>query len=596
MAVSLPSPTTVRVGLALSGGGFRASLFHLGVLARLAELDRLRELQVISTVSGGSIIGALYYLHVRRLLQSKHDDSISRDDYIDLVNRMWREFTEAIGHNLRMQTFGDWKKTLRTLYDRQYSRSDRMAELYDGYLYAGPAGATPSDGLVQLPALTIEPFGERGFKPFRQEADGNTSNDRRRNKVPVLVLNATTLNTGHSFQFSATWMGEPPAIRHHGDVDRNLRLRRAYYTGDRLPDKYQTLPLAIAVAASAAVPGIFPPLALTDLYRDGTAEITPKLVDGGVHDNQGIGGLLIREHPCTHLIVSDASGQMADVPRPNGAIAAVLKRCNDALMDRVREEQHAVGSLLGTNGHTMSFFHLKQCLPQRELTWIGGSDKANQVLENGGRTPYGVDSRVQQLLAGIRTDLDAFTEVESYALMADGYLIARHCLDAEEFGSSPVTTDAVEHDWEFLRIQPYLEDPSRDPSLTAQLEAGGRLFGKSLRTVESLRWLTAPATLLGIIAVLTTFALAWTFPGVCLAVFLYLAIPALLRSLAQAWGWRRVETVARVLQVIFPGALAPLLALLVRRHLRTLTPMRLEAGRVDRLRPCGPPTGRREAA
>ena len=28
-----------KVGLALSGGGFRASLFHLGVLARLAELD-----------------------------------------------------------------------------------------------------------------------------------------------------------------------------------------------------------------------------------------------------------------------------------------------------------------------------------------------------------------------------------------------------------------------------------------------------------------------------------------------------------------------------------------------------------------------------
>jgi predicted acylesterase/phospholipase RssA len=31
-----------KVGLALSGGGFRASLFHIGVLARLAELDVLR--------------------------------------------------------------------------------------------------------------------------------------------------------------------------------------------------------------------------------------------------------------------------------------------------------------------------------------------------------------------------------------------------------------------------------------------------------------------------------------------------------------------------------------------------------------------------
>lgn len=32
-----------KLGLALSGGGFRASLFHIGVLARLAERDLLRE-------------------------------------------------------------------------------------------------------------------------------------------------------------------------------------------------------------------------------------------------------------------------------------------------------------------------------------------------------------------------------------------------------------------------------------------------------------------------------------------------------------------------------------------------------------------------
>ena len=34
-----------KVGLGLSGGGFRASLFHIGVLARLAELDILRHVE-----------------------------------------------------------------------------------------------------------------------------------------------------------------------------------------------------------------------------------------------------------------------------------------------------------------------------------------------------------------------------------------------------------------------------------------------------------------------------------------------------------------------------------------------------------------------
>ncbi|MCP5188758.1 MAG: hypothetical protein H6991_13405, partial [Pseudomonadales bacterium] len=35
-----------KLGLALSGGGFRAALFHIGVLARLAECDLLRHVAV----------------------------------------------------------------------------------------------------------------------------------------------------------------------------------------------------------------------------------------------------------------------------------------------------------------------------------------------------------------------------------------------------------------------------------------------------------------------------------------------------------------------------------------------------------------------
>src|SRR5262249_54912017 len=69
-----------KVGLGLSGGGFRASLFHIGMLARLAELDVLRHVEVLSCVSGGSVIGAHYYLEVRKVLQTKPDDEITRQD------------------------------------------------------------------------------------------------------------------------------------------------------------------------------------------------------------------------------------------------------------------------------------------------------------------------------------------------------------------------------------------------------------------------------------------------------------------------------------------------------------------------------------
>lgn len=51
----------MKIGLALSGGGFRATVFHLGVLARLAEQRRLEDVTVLSTVSGGSMCGGLVY-------------------------------------------------------------------------------------------------------------------------------------------------------------------------------------------------------------------------------------------------------------------------------------------------------------------------------------------------------------------------------------------------------------------------------------------------------------------------------------------------------------------------------------------------------
>jgi NTE family protein len=51
----------MNIGLALSGGGFRATVYHLGVLARLAEEYKLEEISFLSTVSGGSLCAGLVY-------------------------------------------------------------------------------------------------------------------------------------------------------------------------------------------------------------------------------------------------------------------------------------------------------------------------------------------------------------------------------------------------------------------------------------------------------------------------------------------------------------------------------------------------------
>jgi NTE family protein len=44
------------VGLSLSGGGYRAAMFHLGSLLRLSEAGLLPRLRTVSSVSGGSIV------------------------------------------------------------------------------------------------------------------------------------------------------------------------------------------------------------------------------------------------------------------------------------------------------------------------------------------------------------------------------------------------------------------------------------------------------------------------------------------------------------------------------------------------------------
>src|SRR6266849_5205019 len=55
------------VGLCLSGGGYRAMLFHLGALWRLNELGRLPLLDRVSSVSGGSITNGVLGLAWKRL-------------------------------------------------------------------------------------------------------------------------------------------------------------------------------------------------------------------------------------------------------------------------------------------------------------------------------------------------------------------------------------------------------------------------------------------------------------------------------------------------------------------------------------------------
>src|SRR3954453_16576878 len=193
-----------KLGLALSGGGHRAAFFHVGVLAKLAELGLLRPIQVISTVSGGSIVGALYYLHVKNLLESKAHAEITDADYVELVRAVEREYREAAASNVRGSGWVNLLQNLR-MAKPTYSPTDRGAGLYERRISPKAWGDRPKrDGGIAMRDLLIEPHGHQGA------FDPDVANPQRRAPVPILLLEGATLDTGPNLRLGAVVMGEPP--------------------------------------------------------------------------------------------------------------------------------------------------------------------------------------------------------------------------------------------------------------------------------------------------------------------------------------------------------------------------------------------------
>jgi predicted acylesterase/phospholipase RssA len=482
-----------KVGLALSGGGFRASLFHLGVLARLAEMDVLRFVEALSTVSGGSIVGAHYYLEVQRLLERRPDRQITREDYIRIVRRVQRTFFHGVRQNLRMRALSKLGCNLRMLMTDSYTRSHRLGELYERELFAHVRDDKQNDNR-SMPQLLVAPAATNDFNP-------KFSNWRRRAKVPVLLLNATSLNSGHNWQFTASWMGEPPGLfEPAADIDANVRYRRLYYC-EAPTQPLRSYRLGYAVAASACVPGLFEPLVLNGLYPGRTV----RLVDGGVHDNQGVESLL--DEGCTLILCSDASGQMEDIERPSDTFIGVPLRSNSILQDRIREAEYQDlrGRVENRALQGLFFIHLKQGLTVAPLDWIGCKEPTAVPQRSLATTDYGVDRDIQRCVAAIRTDLDAFTEVEAYALMASGYLMTEgefRVLQREHRASGAIGTwgdflvDAPRGRWPFLRLADLMRQPPdsadcRRRDLGLQLCAGSGVFFKVWALVP---WLRAVAT------------------------------------------------------------------------------------------------------
>ena len=436
-----------KLGLALSGGGFRAALFHIGVLARLAECDLLRHVAVISTVSGGSIIGAFYYLKVKQLLEGSRADGLQPcpDAFRQLVRELEVEFLPAMQRNLRILAFADRLDNARMLAS-DYSSSQRLAKLFDTCFFAPAEGA----GRTLLKDLPIRPRAGAS-------ADAVT---------PVLLLNATALNTGHQFQMTGSFVGEPEVSSVVGGTAAMPMLPRLAMDDTTLSPRQRKrlhqLSLGEAVAASCCVPGLFEPFSLEDLYQDDQGEdVTVRLVDGGIFDNQGLVALF--EEGCTHFICSDASESLQWQSQPTELIHQVAMRANDIMMDRIRHE-------------TMAELPREQ--PDRYAVFtLGDSD---------GNTAFGEDTRhFLQALRDIRTDLDAFSDLEAWSLMYHGFTLSGLRLNATTPDSArPDSQEA----WRFHRIEALAGDPAQRRRLLRHLDVGSRQFLKVFYLGRPMPW------------------------------------------------------------------------------------------------------------
>jgi predicted acylesterase/phospholipase RssA len=230
-----------EIALSLSGGGYRAASFHLGVLDLLNRLDLLQDVRVLSTVSGGTFTGMMHAVNA-----SEGADFPACYDKLYLFLRGTNVIEGAL---------------------QGLSRNEGKAQQVMPSLIKGAAQVYASEAML-------------GNKRFGQLMNG------ARNLTDI-AFNSVEFRTGNSFRFQTSQSGT--AIIGNG----NLRVEKDVAAEIRLAD---------IAAASSCFPSAFEPIrfpddftwpegrSLEDVRRDlgePFKECVP-LMDGGIFDNQGI--------------------------------------------------------------------------------------------------------------------------------------------------------------------------------------------------------------------------------------------------------------------------------------------------------------------
>lgn len=245
------------IGLSLSGGGYRATLFHTGAILRLNELGLLSRIARVSSVSGGSITAGILAMNWERLGLSSPGDIASpeamREGLVDPVLSLTARTLDIWGGIGGFLPF--------------VSAGNALAKFYDWAMFR------------ETPLSTI---------PSR----------------PKFIFNATNLQTGGRFAFTKHYVADYRALYCE---DHGARLSEAVAASSAFPPVLSPLRLDLRDREVERARHVEPGSG----FDDPALRRRPVLVDGGVYDNLGLEG--IWKH-CGVLIASYSG--FNNKPRP----------------------------------------------------------------------------------------------------------------------------------------------------------------------------------------------------------------------------------------------------------------------------------------
>ena len=261
------------IALCLSGGGYRAMLFHAGALWRLSELGVLAKLNRVSSVSGGSIIAALLGLRWPRL--GFDANGVARNLVAEVID------------------------PIRAL-----------------------AGKTIDEGAIIGGLMLPGAITDRVADAYRKHLYGNATLQDLPPDPPRFVINATNVQTGSLFRFSRPFIAD---FRLGMIKNPTLDLALAVAASSAFPPVLSPVHLDFEASAWVKTGG-------EDLHRE--PYLTDVVLsDGGVYDNLGLETAWKRHKT---ILVSNGGGKMAPQEEPKGDWVRHAIRINEVIDNQVR--------------------------------------------------------------------------------------------------------------------------------------------------------------------------------------------------------------------------------------------------------------------